>query len=205
MFWNQMKAGAAAVIVVVSLAGTAGILSRGSLASPLSGEPERAGLPRAIPQAQRTEQGKRAIPAPIPGLAALDPQAGARGQATAARKRAVDASDEITIENAPPVVVQTVPKSGDTEVDPSLKEIQVTFSKDMMDKSWSWSTASKNTFPELKGDPRYVDDRRTCVLPVKLQPGKTYATWINSGRFTNFKDRDHRPAVPYLLIFRTKP
>ena len=110
----------------------------------------------------------------------------------------------MTVENAAPVVVKTVPTSGDTEVDPGLTEIRVTFSKDMMDKSWSWSTASKNTFPDIKGSPRYLDDHRTCVLAVKLQPGRTYATWINSGRFTNFKDRDHRPAVPYLLVFHTK-
>ncbi len=117
---------------------------------------------------------------------------------------APEASDEVTVENAPPVVVKTVPRSGDTDVDPDLHEIQVTFSKEMMDKSWSWSTASKNTFPDVKGDIRYLDDQRTCVLAVKLKPGRTYATWINSGRFTGFKDRDRRPAVPYLLVFRTK-
>ena len=72
------------------------------------------------------------------------------------------------------------------------------------DKSWSWSTASKNTFPKVTGDIHYLDDGRTCVLPVKLEPGKTYATWINSGRFINFKDRDRRPAVPYLLVFETR-
>jgi RNA polymerase sigma-70 factor (ECF subfamily) len=43
------------------------------------------------------------------------------------------------------------------------------------------------------------------VAKVKLEPGKTYAFWLNSNNFHNFKDNDGRPAVPYLLIFQTKP
>ena len=37
-----------------------------------------------------------------------------------------------------PSVVQTMPKSGDNDVDPSLTEIRVTYNKPMMDGSWSW-------------------------------------------------------------------
>ena len=44
---------------------------------------------------------------------------------------------EPTVANMPPVVVKTIPQSGDLEVDPGLTEIRVTFSKDMMDGSWS--------------------------------------------------------------------
>ena len=54
------------------------------------------------------------------------------------------------------------------------------------------------------GKPKYLADKRTCVLPVKLEPGKTYAIWVNSEKFGNFKDTEGRPAVPYLLVFRTK-
>jgi len=75
----------------------------------------------------------------------------------------------------------------------------------MTDGSWSWSTASKDSFPETTGKPRYLADRRTCVLPVKLEPGKTYASWLNSQKFGNFKDTEGRSAVPYLLIFQTRP
>ena len=42
------------------------------------------------------------------------------------------------------------------------------------------------------------------VLPVRLEPGKTYAIWVNSEKFGNFKDADGRSAVPYLPVFRTK-
>jgi hypothetical protein len=99
--------------------------------------------------------------------------------------------------------VKTEPQSGVTNVSPALKEIKVQFSKDMADKTWSWSTASKETFPTMDGKPRYENDKRTCVLPVKLEPGKVYAIWLNSAKFTNFKDADGHSAVPYLLVFRT--
>ncbi|MDY3556803.1 Ig-like domain-containing protein [Gemmata sp. JC717] len=113
-------------------------------------------------------------------------------------------ADEVTLGSVPPVVVKTVPEAGAGEVDPKVTEIRVTFSKDMQDKSWSWSTVSEESFPALDGKPKYLADKRTCVLPVKLEPGKTYAIWVNSEKFGNFKDADGRSAVPYLLVFKTK-
>jgi len=112
--------------------------------------------------------------------------------------------DDIDLQTAPPVVVKTVPESGANGVDPATTSIRVKFSKPMQDGSWSWSTAGKDTNPETTGKPKYEKDKRTCVLPVKLQPGKTYAFWLNSQKFRNFKDADGQPAVPYLLIFKTK-
>ncbi|HPM84325.1 MAG TPA: Ig-like domain-containing protein [Candidatus Anammoximicrobium sp.] len=113
------------------------------------------------------------------------------------------AAQDVTIETAPPVVIKTVPEAGTADVDPKTSEIKVTYSKLMQDGSWSWSTVSKESFPKLDGAPKYLPDKRTCVLPVKLEPGKTYAIWLNSQKFGNFKDRDGRSAVPYLLVFRT--
>ena len=77
-------------------------------------------------------------------------------------------------------------------------------SKAMQDGSWSWSTWGEENFPKTTGKPRYLTDKRTCVLPVELQPGRTYAIWLNSNNFGNFKDAEGRQAVPYLLIFETK-
>lgn len=113
-------------------------------------------------------------------------------------------ADELTLDGVPPVVVRCVPEAGSSDVDPAVKELRVTFSKPMTDRSWSWSTASKSSFPTVTGDIHYLADGRTCVLPVKLEPGKTYASWINSSKFRNFKDKEGRPAIPYLLVFRTK-
>lgn len=110
-------------------------------------------------------------------------------------------SAELSVASTPPVVVKTVPAAGATAVDP---EIQVAFSKAMQDGSWSWATVSEESFPKLNGQPRYLPDGKTCVLPVKLEPGKTYAIWVNSEKFKNFKDKSNKPAVPYLLVFETK-
>jgi len=112
--------------------------------------------------------------------------------------------DDVTLESVPPVVIGTTPQAGDSKVDPTTAEVTVTFSKEMQSDSWSWGTASKETFPTLNGKPRYIANRRTCVLPVKLEPGKTYALWVNSDKLGNFKDTEGRSALPYLLVFKTR-
>ena len=108
------------------------------------------------------------------------------------------------IESMPPVVVKTVPESGAKGVAPGIVEIKVTFSKEMADNSWSWSTAWQGSTPEAVGKPKYEADGKTCVMKVKLEPNKTYAYWLNSEKFKNFKDQQKHPAVPYLLVFQTK-
>jgi serine/threonine protein kinase len=108
----------------------------------------------------------------------------------------------------PPVVIGTVPESGAAGVDPALTELQVTFSKPMQDDSWSWcrwADGNEENFPHITGSAHYLADGRTCMLPVKLEPGRTYALWLNrpdSAR--SFRGADGQPAVPYLLIFETR-
>jgi hypothetical protein len=110
-----------------------------------------------------------------------------------------------TLAEQPPVVVETWPVSGARDVEAGVAEIRVRFSKGMADGSWSWSTAWENSTPEIIGQPHYEADGRTCVAKVKLEPGQTYAWWLNSDKFKNFTDLAGWPAVPYLLIFQTKP
>jgi RNA polymerase sigma-70 factor (ECF subfamily) len=104
----------------------------------------------------------------------------------------------------PAVVIDVEPKLGATDVDPALREIRVTFSKPMLDRSWSWTSGNVYATPKAEGEIHYEHDRRTCVMPVRLEPGKTYVLGINSERFRNFKDVDGRPALPYLVAFRTR-
>src|SRR5262249_1497892 len=95
--------------------------------------------------------------------------------------------DAPAVKTLPPVVGKTLPRAGDTAVDAEkVTELRVTFSKDMMDKSWSWTQISDETFPKVTGKPHYDKDGRTCVLPVKLEAGKTYVLWLNSEKFDNF-------------------
>ena len=117
---------------------------------------------------------------------------------------AINAVSAQDIDSMAPVVVKTVPEAGTKDMAPGIVEIRVTFSKEMRDGSWSWSTAWQDSTPAVVEKPRYETGHKTCVLKVRLEPGKTYGYWLNSQKFTNFKDAQGRPAVPYLLVFRTK-
>lgn len=111
---------------------------------------------------------------------------------------------EISVETLAPSVVKTVPQCGDTEVDPKLKEIRVTFSKDMMtERMWSVCQVSKDHYPKRRKD-LYYKDERTFVFPVILKPGMTYVMWFNRAQYNSFRDTGNRPAVPYQLVFKTK-
>ncbi len=111
----------------------------------------------------------------------------------------------VTVKSMPPSVVKTVPQAGDTDVDPALKEMTVTFSKNMKtNRMWAVCQISKETFPENAGQIHYQSDQRTCVVPVKLEPGKNYVVWFNRGQFNSFRDTENNPSVPYLLVFSTR-
>lgn len=112
--------------------------------------------------------------------------------------------DDLILAEQPPAVVETFPVSGARDVAPGDVEIRVRFSKDMADGSWSWSTAWENSVPESLGPPHYLDDHRTCVIKVRLEPGKAYAWWLNSDKFQGFTDIAGQPSVPYLFSFQTK-
>jgi hypothetical protein len=101
------------------------------------------------------------------------------------------------------MVIQTIPEAGARNIDPALTELRVTFSKPMREGSWSWTAWGEENFPEKTGQPKYLEDGCTCVLPVRLQPRHVYAVWLNSEQHHDFKDRAGQSAVPYLLIFET--
>jgi len=106
--------------------------------------------------------------------------------------------------SVPPVIVHTMPESGAAGVDPALSEIRITFSEPMRGGGWSWAKWDDGSFPIMTGQARFLEDERTCVLPVRLQPGKVYALWLNSEHHQNFKNRSGQSAIPYLLIFETR-
>jgi len=146
----------------------------------------------------------QAAKAKAAGTGSLEERIAKLEKAVAELTAVIQSLREAEAANASPVVVKTIPETGAEDVDPSLTELKVTFSKDMQNGSWSWTQRSDDTFPQTTGSPHYLDDKRTCVLPVKLEPGKTYWISLNSNRFKNFKDPGGRPAVPHVLTFKTK-
>jgi len=110
----------------------------------------------------------------------------------------------VTVDSMAPSVIKTVPVCGETTVDPNLKEIRVTFSKDMQtNRMWAVCQISKETFPQTLEGIHYSDNR-TCVVPVKLEANKTYVLWFNRAQFNSFRDKQNHPAVPYQLVFKTR-
>jgi hypothetical protein len=109
-----------------------------------------------------------------------------------------------TIEAMPPVVVKTVPEAGTKDVRSGEFELKVVFSKEMKDNGFSFVGPLAGATFNPVGNPSFEADRKTCVWKVKLEPGKTYAYWLNSPKFQNFKDTKDHPAIPYLLVFQTK-
>lgn len=108
------------------------------------------------------------------------------------------------LETMSPVIVQTEPVSGSVDVSPGVLEIVVRFSKPMDSSSWSWLPAWDDSMPDLMDPPKFEADGRTCVIRVRVEPGKPYGCWLNSEDDGGFRDLAGQSAVPYLLVFETE-
>jgi hypothetical protein len=103
----------------------------------------------------------------------------------------------------PPQIVSTAPANGQSDVDPGLKEITVTFDRDM-GGGFSWTGGGPEYPPTPEGAKPYWRDKRTCVLPVTLERGHLYRVGINSPSYHNFQSADGVPANPTSLYFTTQ-
>jgi len=103
--------------------------------------------------------------------------------------------------DGPPRIVSTAPSVGATHVDPDLTEISVTFDRDMAG-GFSW-TGGGEVYPEVTARPHWVE-KRTGVLPVKLEKGRYYRVGINSKSHRNFRAEHGPPALPTAIYFCTK-
>jgi hypothetical protein len=102
-----------------------------------------------------------------------------------------------------PQIVATSPAVGATDVDPATTEITVTFDRDMSD-GFSWTGGGPDYPPTAEGKKVVWRDRRTCVLPVKLEPGRYYRVGINSKSYRNFRSADGVSARPSAIYFTTR-
>ncbi len=101
-----------------------------------------------------------------------------------------------------PRPIKIEPAVGAIDVDPGLKEIRVTFDRDMERGAHSWCGGGPR-FPETTGRPKWID-ARTCVLPVKFEEGQAYFLSLNTPRFEGFRSFDGWPAIPTPVYFCTK-
>ena len=101
-----------------------------------------------------------------------------------------------------PQIVSTTPARGASDVDPALKEITVTFDRDM-EEGMSWTGGGPEVPPTAEGKQAHWRDKRTCVLPVKLQSGHHYRIGINSVSYRNFRSASGVPALTSAIWFTT--
>ncbi|MEO2014075.1 MAG: M56 family metallopeptidase [Fuerstiella sp.] len=119
-------------------------------------------------------------------------------------------ADETETTSAParrtpyPEIVETQPAAGSTNVDPALKELRVTFDRDM-GEGMSW-TGGGDAFPKIPdgGKPEWSQDGRTCTIPVSLQADHKYTPGLNSLSHNNFQSKWGVPIKPVVYTFRTE-
>jgi beta-lactamase regulating signal transducer with metallopeptidase domain len=103
-----------------------------------------------------------------------------------------------------PTIVKTNPKIGATGVDPGLEEISVTFDRDMDTGGYSWTGGGEHFPQSPEGAGAVWVDKRTCVLPVRLERGKFYRVGINSTSFQNFRSELGVPTPTAAIFFTTE-
>ncbi len=104
----------------------------------------------------------------------------------------------------PPQIVSTSPADGAQEVDPATTEVTVTFDRDM-GPSFTWNGDGPE-FPFVPKSKPFWRDRRTCVLPVKLEAGHNYQLGLNtfSPNFEAFRSAGGVRALPKTIEFATR-
>lgn len=102
-----------------------------------------------------------------------------------------------------PAIIMTKPANGATDVDPTLNEITVTFDQDM-EAGFSWTGGGPEYPASPEGAKPEWRGKRTCVLPVSLQPGHHYVLGINSVSYRNFRSVAGQSVAPSTLSFTTK-
>jgi beta-lactamase regulating signal transducer with metallopeptidase domain len=115
-----------------------------------------------------------------------------------------DLDEKTTAKVSPwPHLNETNPKQGARGVSADLKEIRVTFDRDMR-TGMSW-TGGPPFFPPIDQTrkARWIN-ARTCVLPVNLEEGRYYRLGINSSSHRNFRSARGISAPPVALYFTTK-
>ncbi|HEX4069610.1 MAG TPA: M56 family metallopeptidase [Planctomycetaceae bacterium] len=134
-------------------------------------------------------------------LADAQPAGKASENSTPARKTVASGSRK---NSRFPRLIDSVPKAGQSDVSADLKDLRVTFDRDM-GKGMSWTGNSESFFPPVDESQkaRWINPR-TCALPVKLEKGKYYRVGINSSGFGNFRSTRGVSFPPSVIYFTTE-
>ena len=123
--------------------------------------------------------------------------------AASVRQKTAQTGDQRKSPVAYPQIVDIQPSPGSTDVDPELKQLKVTFDRDMS-AGMSWTGGGENFPPVDRSRKARWIGKRTCVLPVKLKRARYYRVGINSKSHQNFKAASGVPAPPLSIFFTTR-
>lgn len=101
----------------------------------------------------------------------------------------------------PPKVIETVPRNGDLNVDPDLRELRFVFDQDMDAGGYSICGGGL-LFPKTVGRPRWADSR-TLVMRVQLAGDHEYRLSVNCPAAQKCRNVAGESAVPCPVQFRT--
>lgn len=101
----------------------------------------------------------------------------------------------------PPQVLELFPKNNAVDVDPDIKQMRVTFDRDMITGRWSLCGGGPS-FPEVQGQPRWKN-KRTLIVRVSLKPDHDYSLSLNCPVGQKFQSADGTPLVPLPWHFST--
>lgn len=102
-----------------------------------------------------------------------------------------------------PALVSISPASGDTNVDPAITEMTITFDRPMRDQSWS-IVGAKADQPAVRGKPAYDPTRHVLTIPITLEPGKVYRFRLNSDKLKGFQSAEGVPLESVEVTFTTR-
>ena len=125
------------------------------------------------------------------------PAQAAKGNGTATSSKNADQPRKTPY----PTIVKTVPEVGATDVSSSLKEITVTFDRDMSG-GMSW-TGSGPEFPPVDESRKATwTDKRSCTLPVRLERGTFLSDRDQFEELPELQERRRRSESPDGPLFR---
>jgi hypothetical protein len=108
----------------------------------------------------------------------------------------------VLVAAAPKVVIAT-PDNGEIDVDPATTEIRIEFDQPMHPRGRS-ILGGGPSFPKFSGDPKWLPDGKTFVIPVTLEGEHDYQLNINSDTFKGFQNNKNEPAEWYPIRFKTR-
>lgn len=103
-----------------------------------------------------------------------------------------------------PQVVRMEPQSGEGGIDPDLAELRVTFNVPM-GPGFAWVGEGEH-YPgsQTEQQASWSDDRKTCSLPVRLEPDWQYQLSLNGNGRTDFQSAVGVPLDPIFWTFETR-